>query len=138
MQANLEYQQGLQKYIGVGGVLILLCLFSFSAFAFTSAGISGKISFRFAGEENLALRQCRLLTAAVNDNFILEQQCGYNSTLPHNVYNYFHWRKDLVAFCTSFNLSCSEVLQAKLGNRPHLWHSILTSIFIFSVLLFQA
>lgn len=77
MQANLEYQQGLQKYIGVGGVLILLCLFSFSAFAFTSAGISGKISFRFAGEENLALRQCRLLTAAVNDNFILEQQCGY-------------------------------------------------------------
>lgn len=99
----------------------MLCLFSFSAFAFTSTGISGKISFRFAGEENLALRQCRLLTAAVNDNFILEQQCGYNSTLPHNVYNYLHWRKDLVAFCTSFNLSCSEVLQVKLGNRPHLW-----------------
>lgn len=91
--------------------------FTFSVFAFTSTGISGKISFRLTGEDNLALRQCRMLTAAVNDNFILEQQCGYNSTLSHNLYDYFHWRKDLESFCTSFNWSCSEVLQANLCNR---------------------
>lgn len=58
-----------------------------------------------------------MLTAAVNNNFILEQQGGYNSTRPYNVYDYFHWAKVLESFCTSFNSSRSEVLQAKLGNR---------------------
>lgn len=62
-----------------------------------------KVSFRFLGEESLALRQCRMLfTAAVNDSFTLEQQCGYNSAVPHNVYDCFHWRKYFVAFYTSF------------------------------------
>lgn len=58
---------------------------------------------RFPVEENLALRQRRVLfIAADNDSFTIEQQCGYNSTLPRNVYDYFHRRKYSVAFCSSF------------------------------------
>lgn len=73
---------------------------------------------RFPGEENLALRQRRMLfIAADNDSFTTEQQCGYNSTLPRNMYDYFHRRKYSVAFCSSFIWSCSEVLHTKLGNR---------------------
>lgn len=123
----------------------VLKMFSFSCVFLLSLhlvllppGSVAKVSFRFPGEENLALRQCRMLfTAATNDSFFLEQQCGYNSTLLHNVYDYFHWSKDLVAFCTSFIWSCSEVLHTDLGNRLTLhvcgtlsWIQYLFSLFL--------
>lgn len=39
-----------------------------------------------------------MLTAAVNNNFILEQQGGYKSTPPYNVYDYFQEAKGLESF----------------------------------------
>ena len=83
---------------------IFCCVFLLSLHSvLLPLGSVAKVSFRFPEEENLALRHCRMLfTAAVNDSFILEQQCRYISTLSHNMHDYVHWRKDLVAFCTSF------------------------------------
>lgn len=57
-----------------------------------------------------------LFTSGVNDSFISKQQCGYNSTPPHNVYDYFQWRKDLGAFCTSFDLALKCFVQSSVAD----------------------
>lgn len=97
MQANLESVRAAEIY-RCWRRFYFAVFFSFSAFTFTSTGINGKIAFNRRGQP--CLEAVQDVAAAVNDNFILEQQCEYNSTLPHNLYDYFHWRKDMESFCT--------------------------------------
>lgn len=57
-----------------------------------------------------------LFASDVNDSFILKQLCGYNSTPPHNVRDYFQWRKDLGAFCTSFDPALKCCVQSSVAD----------------------